>query len=110
MIVYDLRPIMIVECVGLRSLLSYLELRYTLPSCKNFISDINHKFEMCKEKLKHRLESEVPCMSLTTEIWTTIATETYMTVTAHYIDASWKIQKFALETVSFPERHTGVKN
>ena len=31
-----------------------------------------------------------------------------MTVTVHYIDASWKMQNFVLETVSFPERHTGV--
>ena len=31
-----------------------------------------------------------------------------MMVTAHYIDPNWKLQNFALETLSFPERHTGV--
>ena len=35
-----------------------------------------------------------------------MATEAYMTVTAHYIDASWKMQNFMLETVSFREIHT----
>lgn len=29
-------------------------------------------------------------------------------VTAYYIDTSWELQAFALETLSFPERHTGV--
>ena len=31
-----------------------------------------------------------------------------MMVTAHYIDPNWKLQNFVLETLSFPERHTGV--
>ena len=29
-------------------------------------------------------------------------------VTIHYIDADWKINAFALQTLPFPERHTGV--
>ena len=31
-----------------------------------------------------------------------------MIVTTHYIDPNWKLQNFVLETLSFPERHTGV--
>ena len=31
-----------------------------------------------------------------------------MMVTTHYIDSNWKFQNFVLETLSFPERHTGV--
>ena len=99
MIVQNLRPIWIVEFEGFRSLLSHLEPGYTLPSHKNFVSDINHKFETCKDKLKTHLEGESPCVSITTDIWTSMATEAYMTVTAHYIDASWKMQNFMLETV-----------
>ena len=91
MIVQDLRPIRIVECEGFRTLLSYLEPGYTLPSRKNFVSNINHKFETCKDKLKTHLEAEAPCVSITTDIWTSMATEAYMTVTVHYIDASWKM-------------------
>ena len=47
-------------------------------------------------------------MALTMDIWTSMATEAYMTVTAHYIDPNWKLQNFLLETLLFPERHTGV--
>ena len=32
-----------------------------------------------------------------------------MTVTCHFIDTNLKLQNFVLETVGFPERHTGVK-
>ena len=108
MIGQDLRPIIIVECEGFRSLLSYLEPGYTLPSRKNFVNDINRKFEICQDKLKARLESEALCVSLTTDIWTSMATKAYLTVTVHYIDASWKMRNFVLDTVLFPERHTGV--
>ena len=70
--------------------------------------DINHKFEACKDKLKKRLEAEACSMALTTDIWTSMATQAYMTVTAHYIDPNFKLQNFVLETLPFPERHTGV--
>ena len=108
MIVQDLRPIRLVECEGFRNLLSYLEPGYTLPSRKQFNMDINHKFEACKDKLKKCLEAEALSMALTTNIWTSMATEAYMTVTAHYIDPNLKLQNFVLETFPFPERHTDV--
>ena len=47
-------------------------------------------------------------VALTTDIWTSMATEAYMTVAAHYIDPNWKLQNFVLETLLFPERHTAV--
>ena len=108
MIVQDLQPIRLVECEGFRNLLSYLEPGYTLPSQKQFSSDIIHKFETCKDKLKKRLEAEALSIALTTDIWTSMATEAYMTVTGHYIDPNLKLQNFVLETLPFPERHTGV--
>ena len=37
-----------------------------------------------------------------------MATEAYMTMAAHYIDPNWKFQNFVVETLLFPERHTGV--
>ena len=88
-------------------ILSYLEPGFTLPSLKQLSMDINHKFETCK-KLKKHLEFEASSIALTTEIWTSMATEAYMTVNTHYIDPSWKLQSFVLESLSFPERHTGV--
>ena len=69
MIIQDLRPIRIVECEGFRSLLSYSEPGYTLSSRKNFVSDINHKFKMCKGKLRTRLEQEALCVLIFGPLW-----------------------------------------
>ena len=68
MVVQDLRPIRLVECEGFWNLLSYLEPGYTLPSRKQFSSDIIYKFETCKDKLKKRLEAEALSIALTTDI------------------------------------------
>ena len=70
MIVQDLQPIRIVECKAFKNLFSYLEPGYTLPSQKQFSTDITQKLKSCKEMLKKRLETEVPSVALTTDIWT----------------------------------------
>ena len=108
MIVQDLRPIRTVECNGFRNLMKYLEPGYVLPSRKQFTADVNLKHATCKQRLKERLSEEAVFISLTTDIWTSIATEGYITVTAHYIDNSWVLQAFVLETLPFSERHTGI--
>ena len=63
---------------------------------------------MCKDKFKKCLAAEAFSMALTTDIWTSMTTEAYMTVTCHFIDPNLKLQNFVLETIRFPERHTGV--
>ena len=39
-------------------------------------------------------------------IWTSLSTEAYITVTAHFIVPSFDSQACTLETKAFPERHT----
>ena len=85
-----------------------MEPGYTLPSQKQFSVDIFHKFETYKDKLKKHLAAEAFSMVLTIDIWTSMATEAYMTVTCHFIDPNLKLQNFVLETIGFLERHTGV--
>ena len=42
-----------------------------------------------------------PDIALTTDIWTSIAVEAYMTVTVHYLDPNWVMQAFVLENNKF---------
>ena len=62
---------------------------------------------VAKVMLKKRLETEVPSVALTTYIWTSMATEAYMTVTTHYIDPNWKLQNLVLETLISRKTHWG---
>ena len=46
-------------------------------------------------------------LSITADIWTSIATESYLSVTLHYIDNNWEMKSFSLGTFPLTESHTG---
>ncbi|WAR00936.1 DSLE-like protein, partial [Mya arenaria] len=52
-----------------------------------------------------RLE-KATSVSLTTDTWTSNSTESFITVTAHYLDAEWILHSDVLMTRAMPERHT----
>lgn len=83
-----------------------LEPGYTVPSRKLITSMIRRKHEVGKELLCEKLKA-ASSVALTTDIWTSRATQAYITVTAHYISIDWKLFACVLETKGFPERHTG---
>ena len=66
MTVQDLCPIRTVDCEGLFG--TWLH----CTSHKNFVSDINYKFEISKDKLKSCMESEANCVPFIKELTTDI--------------------------------------
>lgn len=58
--------------------------------------------EETKKQLKDRN------LAMTTDNWTSIANEGYITVTAHFLDDEFVLKSRVLATVAMPERHTGV--
>ena len=94
-----IRPIRMVEREGL---LSYIEPGYTIPSRKHFTKLLRLKHASCSEKLVKQLQDESTSIALTTNIWTSRAVEA---VTAQYLT----MKSYILETVVFPERHTGIE-
>ena len=107
MITLDLRPIHIVESEGFKDLMATLEPGYKIASCKNFSQVLCRKYDVVIEKLLDNFAREVHKVSLTTDIWTSGATEAYNTVTGHYISRSWNLHLVVLETAAFPGCHTG---
>ena len=63
-------------------------------------------FSVEREKLKDEIGT-CAYIALTTDIWTSHATESYLTVTIHFIDNMWKICSRVLSTEEMPEHHTG---
>ena len=45
-------------------------------------------------------------IALTTDIWTSVATQVYITVTAHFVSSNWKLRTYLLQTITSPESHT----
>ena len=66
-------------------LLYYVKPGYKVPSRKHVTKIIQKKHESIREKLQAKLDKEATSISLTTDMWSSAATEVYVTVSAHYI-------------------------
>ncbi|XP_053554170.1 thyroid hormone receptor alpha isoform X1 [Bombina bombina] len=103
----DLRPYSVVENLGFRNLLKTLEPRYKIPSR-------NHLTENVIPALYHETKAQVIAsmsqasrVAITCDSWTSVTTESYVTVTAHYVSKDWKILSHVLQTRAVYESHTG---
>ena len=63
------------------------------------------KYEDVKATVMKCLENAAHVW-LTTEIWTSRATQGYITVTCHFLDELWLMQTFVLETFNLTVSHT----
>lgn len=85
-------------------LLHVLEPRYQLPSRPYFSQNVLPQlYNKVKAKLVEDL-SKAKFIALTTDGWTSRATQSFITITAHYITDNWVIANPVLQTVY--ESHT----
>ena len=87
MLVLDLRPAATVEGVGFMRLINYLEPNYRVPSAMHMAKCVTEKYEAAKIKLTEML-TEPMHIALSTDIWTSIATQAYITATTHFISTN----------------------
>nr|XP_022920550.1 zinc finger BED domain-containing protein 1-like [Onthophagus taurus] len=113
MVIKDLQPFSVVEDVGFKDLINYLEPGYKIPSryiLSNTILDA--QYSEVKNKLKEELVA-AKYVSITTDGWTSRATTSYQAVTAHYL-LNWELKSGSALLGCFEchERHTAeyIKN
>ncbi|KAM3867730.1 E3 SUMO-protein ligase ZBED1-like [Diretmus argenteus] len=107
MIEKDMLPISVVQCQGFIELINYLEPQYEMPSRDTVTKRIEKHYKVKKEELHVKL-ARADKLALTTDCWTALTTESYITVTSHFIDADWDLQSNVLVTESLPVWHTAV--
>lgn len=106
MIAKDLQPVSIVEDEGFRNLVKILDPRYRIPSRKQLMKEkIPKLYEECHSRVKKAVDG-ANSVVLTTDIWTSRATEAYLTVSCHIIDENWQMQAYVLQTCSFQGQHS----
>ncbi|ROL45338.1 Zinc finger BED domain-containing protein 1 [Anabarilius grahami] len=104
MIAKDMLPISFVEGEGFRNLMEFVDPEFTVPSRKTITARLEKLFDDNVRELRSQLTS-VEKMAPTTDSWTALTTESYITVTCHYI-VDWEIRSAVLQTKAMPERHT----
>lgn len=100
-------PYSVVEDEGFRFMCNTLEPRFTIPS-RQTITD--NSVPALYNKIKSEVEQELENaerVALTTDAWTSCATNSYVTITAHHISQKWELKSHVLQTRVFNESHTG---
>jgi len=109
MVALDLRPMHLVEGKSFLELMAFLEPGYKVPSSAHISTLVMRKHSVAWNALKEILSKEAVAVGLTTDIWTSIATDAYITVSCHYISPEWEMRSFVLATKEFPERRTAIE-
>ena len=99
-LILDLRPAATVEGVGFRRLINYLEPNYRVSSAMHMVKCVTEKYEAAKTTLIEMLK-EPTNIALSTDIWTSIATQVYITVVAHFISPNWELNTFCFKQLIF---------
>ncbi|KAL2102146.1 hypothetical protein ACEWY4_001314 [Coilia grayii] len=101
----DMRPYSVVENEGFRHLMKVTEPHYIMVSRKRLSEEvIPNMYQSVKENVKSKLQS-AERVGITSDTWTSLATESYMSVTAHFIDGEWNLISYALQTTEVETDH-----
>lgn len=105
MIAEDMLPISFVENSRFKKFMKLLEADYSIPSRPTITNRLKLEYNALKTKISNYLE-EINFVSLTTDMWTSRATKSYITITAHLISKDWQYITLVLTTEEMSERHT----
>ena len=95
----DLRAFSVVKNPGFINMINTFEPRYKIPSRTHFASKVVPKlYDEVKLGIISQLNS-APAIALTTDGWTSRATESYETITAHFINDNWEIVNYVYRHV-----------
>lgn len=109
----DALPIYTVEKNGFKNMISVLtDKKYVLPSRKVFRdTEVPNLYNKVRKSILKNL-SDVNHVAVTTDLWSSINTTPYLSFTIHYISSGtsepWTLNTHVLETMYFPESHTGL--
>uniref|UniRef100_A0A5B6YQP7 BED-type domain-containing protein n=1 Tax=Davidia involucrata TaxID=16924 RepID=A0A5B6YQP7_DAVIN len=100
-------PFAFVEHEAIRDLHSYLNPNVKFITRNTAKSDVLKRHKREKEKLRHIIESIPSRICLTSDLWSSLPTNGYLALTAHYVDENWILQKKILNFRHVPPSHNG---
>ncbi|KAL0011073.1 hypothetical protein SO802_006181 [Lithocarpus litseifolius] len=101
-------PFRFVEYTSIRAIFAYLCPEATIITRNIARSDLIKMHGREKEKIKFMLKDAPSRISLTSDLWTSVITNGYMCITAHFIDRNWVLQKRVLNFCFMLPPHNGV--
>ena len=101
-----MQPSSIVEDSGFNEFVFALDPRYKLPSKRTVMRLLlTQRYETTKGSIMKELQ-EIESVAITTDFWTSRNTESYITVSCHFIDQLWGLKSYILSTYQVKMSHT----
>jgi len=100
-------PFSVVDNKYFKEMLSVLDPRYRIFCRQTLSSEIISQFQDTRKKMINLFEDISSKISVTCDIWTSISNQSYLGVTAHYIDDNWEARSFLLDLIHYPYHHYG---
>ncbi|XP_059689139.1 E3 SUMO-protein ligase ZBED1-like [Gavia stellata] len=97
MIFRDLHPLSVVKDKGFGLLVGYLEPSFALPTPAQLAGMLWHRYNVVKQHLEHYLRT-AQAIAVCVEFWLSRLGQTYLTVTANFIDGEWRRARCIMET------------
>ena len=99
-------PFQIVENSDFQQFVRKLNSGYKMP-CRKTVSNVllSQLYSATKERVREELRS-ASSVTITTDCWTSITNENYLSVTAHYLDNNWHLKSSVLECFVYDQKHT----
>jgi len=109
LIIKHYHPFSLIEEKEFKKLIHLLAPGYTFPSRKTIANSlIPQLYESTVTEIKHKLKN-IQAICLTTDAWISINNQSFIALTAHYIDDNTKLSSILLGCHHFLERHTAVE-
>ena len=102
----DLRPYSVVENEGFKQLVHVLDPHYVMVQRKHLTETVIPMMYTCvKEFILTKMQS-AERVGIICDTWTSMSTQSYLTVNAHYIDNEWCVMSHVLQTTEVLTSHT----
>ncbi|KAL5564800.1 hypothetical protein UlMin_027964 [Ulmus minor] len=106
-VMHDL-PFQFVEYTGIRALFKNLNPEVDTVSRNTAKADVLKLYQREMTRIKAMLEVVPGRISLTSDLWSSVISDGYMCLTAHFIDNNWNLQKRVLNFCFMPPPHNDV--
>ena len=106
----SLRPLAIVEDDGLRKAFEFANAcsgKLPLHRRQTATENVEAIASNLRRKLGRMVSTEMAYYCATTDIWTSCATESFISFTLHYVTESFELKNWTLEVQIFSGKHTG---
>lgn len=98
------QPLSVTEAASFKELVASINSAVNIPSRRDICLMLDELELTARSGIRKAIDGQF--IAITTDAWTSAATESYLSLTAHYLDGNFNMHSVPLECAPFPGSHT----